>query len=74
MSEKKTPWFPGDVKPARPGIYQRRFRSIVYAKWSGTEWKYAQSTPDRAALIVARSGDHQRPWRGLAQDPNGEPK
>lgn len=71
MSEKKTPWFPGDVLPTRPGVYEREIRTwrIAYSMWTGKEWKFSQDTPDRAESETKPSYRKHLPWRGLAQEP-----
>lgn len=68
MSEELTPWFPPDIKPVRPGIYQTtvKFRSdgapywLVYAIWTGIEWFFDHGGP----LWI----QHVH-WRGLAEKP-----
>lgn len=68
---KLTPWFPGDVKPVRRGVYQRLYTSGTgWAYWNGDFWgmrgvsKYfAKSMKDFYAPIQSHE------WRGLAEDP-----
>jgi hypothetical protein len=78
MSEKLTPWFPADVKPARVGVYEKDFqideghRSFQY--WSGRRWWYGTGNPEgtKKAFLSAPHGEcrpRPRPWRGLASDP-----
>lgn len=71
MATKFTPWFRGDVKPARPGVYQRRWGTdSLYAKWDGRNWFMSCQTPEIAACKYCASHDQCRPWRGLAADPS----
>lgn len=69
---ERTPWFPSDVKPVHPGVYERDFGTIGirFAYWTGTNWggfavehKHAvQNRRFPTAHPVA-------PWRGLARRP-----
>jgi hypothetical protein len=69
---KLTPWFPGDMNPARPGVYQQRDgfgREIGYQRWDGFRWYIWYRTPQKAAdstTPAALSGQF-KDWRGLAQ-------
>lgn len=79
--EKVTPWFPGAVKPARKGVYQRDYiddvrliDDIRFNYWDGRNWRW----PARSAELAAdfnegwlKSGFQSLPWRGLASDPKG---
>lgn len=66
-----TPWFPGSVKPERPGVYQRRtlFGELRFARWDGHQWLAYRGTPEAAALGTIPSAYPDLPWRGLAHDP-----
>jgi len=68
---KFTPWFPGNVKPVRVGVYQQHcgMGTIVgYQYWNGKKWSSWSHSVEGAIL---RSGsiacsDHQNdPWRGV---------
>lgn len=69
-----TPWFPGNVKPARPGVYQRKLSwGTRYAKWDGRVWLGYYYEPYSAAVgnhISAYQLSRDIEWRGLAKDPN----
>lgn len=73
MTDKLTPWFPGDVKPARPGAYQRRFHQgnspIFFSRWDGETWRGVSSRPEGVAKTRASAVWMRLEWRGLAADP-----
>lgn len=73
MSTKLTPWFPGDVKPARPGVYQTRDgKDVCYQFWTGEQWNMATTSAEYAADFQQdgdRSHFQNDPWRGLAEKP-----
>ena len=63
---KKTPWFPGDAKPVRDGVYEREWVAVLHpipSLWNGRCW----SIDTRDGTLVSRW--QALPWRGLAQDP-----
>lgn len=75
MSADLTPWFPGDVKPVRPGVYQRDRSGPYdggpfYSEWTGCQWLVPAMSLERAskqtAVAIAQNGGR---WRGLAKDP-----
>lgn len=80
MSTKRTPWFPGDVRPAYPGVYVRELGIHLrddFAKWDGRRWMSSRPTPDSAdGEDVCVSGyqltDEVR-WRGLVSKPKSAP-
>lgn len=66
-----TPWFPGSVKPARPGVYEREWpHKALYAEWTGYQWLRSTLTA-KAAVRQREISAHQDGirWRGLANDP-----
>jgi len=66
MSKKYTPWFPGDVKPVHPGLYEASSegnRGVFYF-WSGARWEFAN--PVIRTLPCNRQ---DKRWRGLAKKP-----
>lgn len=83
-TEELTPWFDGDTKPARPGVYAtavpgQKFEK--YAYWDGRLWYYQGPTVQIAQHLGtyhdASMGQHpwtswfqDMRWRGLASDPN----
>lgn len=77
--DKLTPWFPGNVKPARKGVYQRDWLDggpLWFSYWNGKTWNSGDDTTEGAACPVNKywKSNHQKlPWRGLAQDPKAKP-
>lgn len=73
MTERKlTPWFPGTVKPARSGVYERRNGQGCrwYSMWASGRWWGNWATVARASNrweYTGFSGVLQ--WRGLAAKP-----
>lgn len=71
----RTPWFPSNMKPARPGVYQVRPLNAVgerFALWTGEYWSVSSISADRARRFRIRSSHQHRVWRGLARDPHAE--
>lgn len=79
-NEKLTPWFKGDVKPARKGVYQREYGAgcrtdIRFSYWDGARWRW----PSKESAETASDHWRCRPpsaivnlrWRGLASEPKG---
>lgn len=68
---KVTPWFPGTVKPVRPGVYQRMLNlEVVYAYFGGKNWYLsspfygqARSNGECAHRVSAVQTSPQ--WRGV---------
>lgn len=64
---KLTPWFPGTVKPVRPGVYQRIvWCRRTYSFWDGQHWHAGTESP-KPARYVDRLSDFQASaqWRGI---------
>lgn len=73
---KLTNWIPGNVKPVRVGVYQRKYdenppaRRIWYCYWNGEFWCLFDDTPEKAKYWVEFQSTAQNlPWRGLAEKP-----
>lgn len=72
---KMTPWFGGNKKPKRIGVYQRDYGSrhlpgdLVYSMWNGKEWLSYGDSPDAAESRKYASVDQDADWRGLASPP-----
>lgn len=70
---KLTPWFPGHIKPARPGVYQQMADGMLgYQCWSGSVWYGWSTSIDMAADDYCQVGSRFQndSWRGLAEDPS----
>ena len=66
-----TEWFPGDMLPARIGVYQRRCGGDwTYSLWDGARWSFSAATVARAWQFGSvESLAQDKAWRGLAQEP-----
>ncbi|WP_165973832.1 hypothetical protein [Paucimonas lemoignei] len=73
MRAKLTAWFPADLKPVYPGIYQTfdPFQNRKwFNRWTGLEWIYGGATPDEAAKESGKLPEiNLGKWRGLASRP-----
>lgn len=67
-----TPWFPGTVRPVRPGVYERRGVWVSqfggentaangYAMWDGLRWCRSQPSALAAAVGDGCPSDYQPP-------------
>lgn len=74
MSKKLTPWLDGDVRPAKVGVYRRKYHSgrKHYSLWNGARWNVGCTTVKQAAEVGCGSSFQRLPWCGLAQDPNAK--
>lgn len=69
IAQEVTEWFPPEITPVRPGIYQLLNTStdmIFYSRWNGSAWcvgcleaKFA-ATFSRPSVV-----QFKWPWRGL---------
>jgi hypothetical protein len=69
---KLTPWFPGNVKPVRPGVYQQMCgfnRDVGYQYWDGKVWGLWSRTIEGARHDGWPASPQNDPWRGLAEEP-----
>ena len=72
---KLTPWYHGDVKPVRVGVYQRDYSGTSighsrshYCYWNGKFWGLYATNPKIAAWLQnSSSADQNLPWRGVAK-------
>lgn len=69
---KKTPWFPKEVKPVRPGVYEVDYP--MYSPWfryfDGKRWRFGCCSPSNATESCIPVKLALLPWRGLASDPS----
>jgi hypothetical protein len=69
---KKTPWFRGNVKPVREGVYERvpTDATSKFSYWNGSYWCVSDVSVDGAAdEQQSDSIDQSARWRGLAEPP-----
>jgi len=71
---KKTPWFPGSVKPVHVGVYETKGPFLPegwYRKWDGKRWYVGDRIPAVAAqeIVPTHQNAVKLPWRGLAEKP-----
>jgi hypothetical protein len=64
---KRTPWFPGTVKPMRVGVYEREYGEydFLYCRWDGKYWYACAMTPKQAEKAPGLSAMQNLPWRGV---------
>lgn len=64
---KLTPWFSGDQKPVRAGVYQRKAEiGTVYAYWDGRCFGlYAFDKKLAERFKSTYSENKYLPWRGV---------
>ncbi len=69
MKTKLTPWFSGDQKPVRKGVYQRVAGSDVHIfnYFNGSKWCVGHSRSIEGAHKNRKdvSGIQDIPWRGV---------
>jgi hypothetical protein len=74
---KLTPWFPGNIKPVRPGVYETKWiyetggsasSAGGFSRWTGSRWMDTGPDVEFAARIIT-TGYHSKQWRGLAEPP-----
>lgn len=70
---KRTPWFPGHIKPIHPGLYETKANPnslIYYSWWNGRFWSSGFMNADTARYFRDfRANFQKKLWRGLAFDP-----
>jgi hypothetical protein len=73
---KFTPWFPANVMPVHPGVYEVKTLSgrPWYRRWDGEVWFAGDCSPEDAASCKCPLVMNAHPWRGLATPPKGEMK
>lgn len=68
---KLTPWYPGNVKPVRVGVYERKYPSFflpVFCKWNGDIWFCGSSDVEFANQDRIPTTLQSLPWRGIAKE------
>lgn len=74
---KLTPWYPPNIKPVRPGVYEAQWGSSKlwedwpYSYWTGEEWANSGATPEEALRLKnwTLGANQSKKWRGLAKEP-----
>ena len=70
-TKELTDWFPGDLKPVRKGVYERRSIAGRYSFWTGSRWCMGFTYMDEVSGSKAASSfDQGALWRGLTSDPS----
>ena len=69
---KLTPWFPGDVKPVREGVYERDYINAspgkFYCYWNGKFWGLYGTNPKISMWYQDKPSTEQNlPWRGVVK-------
>ncbi len=69
---KLTPWYPGDVKPVREGVYERDYINAspgkFYCYWNGKYWGSFYTVPSGAVRYRdIKSAAQNLPWRGVVK-------
>ena len=68
---KLTPWFPPEVPPAHPGVYEVETKYIpgpFYRLWDGRFWRMGGDSPVEANRPRAHVVRNDRRWRGIQKD------
>lgn len=72
---KLTPWFSGDEKPVRVGVYQRNYAhpnkktGTVFNYWNGICWGIYGTTVNEAIKYGYINSDFKKlPWRGVLKN------
>jgi hypothetical protein len=77
-ARETTPWYPADVKPVRPGVYEVLFRVIEdrlgghaleqgFCYFGTVGWATTQSTVEEAIAKGVILGSQHKAWRGLRE-------
>ncbi len=67
--EDLTPWFPADVKPVRPGVYEVQMTTGRFAYFDGQRWGWSFRTKREADTDRDhRNAAQDKVWRGLNKE------
>lgn len=69
---KLTAWYAGNQKPARVGVYQRRYPDgrAYECYWNGKVWGLGFGSSNAKTLPLSKrfaSGTQSLPWRGVSK-------
>ena len=73
MKQKLTPWYPGEIKPIRIGVYERQYPArswTSYCYWDGRIFSQGWKAPEPAKEyrnLPSASSYQNLPWRGVAR-------
>jgi hypothetical protein len=74
QEQEKTPWFSGDEKPVREGVYERDYSDeqdgsfALFCRWNGWSWFCGYGTVHSALCTSAVAPCQSFPWRGLVAE------
>ena len=73
----RTPWFRGDEKPVRPGVYERMYSSwtgrhdlVQFCYFDGSAWYMHGDTVEQALSRTTHGAtlNQSLPWRGVVRE------
>lgn len=81
--QKLTPWFPGDVKPVRIGVYEAEWDygdgdiTTYFNHFDGQHWHsgwfdLTSVRPSDPRIGRTSGGDFPKNWRGLSSNPKAK--
>lgn len=66
---KLTPWFPPEVPPVHPGVYEVEAHTVpFYRMWDGRFWRTGDVSPAGARPHNPYLGHADFRWRGIQKD------
>jgi hypothetical protein len=67
--KKTTKWYPGDVRPVRDGLYQRKMGDqIFWSKFENGWWRSGGGRKEFAVSSQYSSPYQNLAWRGLKKE------
>lgn len=74
---KRTRWYPPEIAPARPGVYETRVqpgwirgRYTVFCMWDGECWHMPCNNVEAAQSAAHHATIQSRYWRGVKKQSN----
>ena len=73
----RTPWFSGDLKPVRPGVYERMFSTwtgrhdlVQFCYFDGSAWYMHGDTVEQALsrTLLGVTASQSLRWRGVVRE------
>jgi hypothetical protein len=69
MSKQMTQWYPSNIKPVRPGVYETTYTGGSYCYFDGKRWGWANPTVRKANKDRDTRGAYQaKEWRGFTKE------